>query len=235
MLVRAGVMALCAASSACYFYFPDNVKVATAPAIAPGEEVKLEGGVLTGDVKCTDNLEGCTIKDGDAKREYSYATMRGSYAGEVLTNGELRALVDPEKHKQLYRKLAEYKSTCNLSLVPSGIFAAGALVETVGFAAQDKIPHFEYVIIGGAIAMLAGAALSYPLGGYACMRGRDFYSANFLSRDAKKHFDVVEGSNAAAQTALEIAAAVDKFNERARASAPPASTNAGGDAAPPAE
>ncbi|MDQ3336547.1 MAG: fasciclin domain-containing protein [Myxococcota bacterium] len=210
------VLALIVLCSGCYFYYP-STRRAKAPQAPPGTQIEVDADVHTGYRVCDNNLEGCVVRGGVLKRPYKYTVARFRYNGKVLNQGELRALAKPESHDTKYKQIEELKGTCNLSLIPSMLYAIGAVAVTIGAAGGDKLGDTgTYIAVGGAATMLGGAALSYPIGGYACMKAKRRSEESGIANDDRTRFSVNNNDDLAMERLRELGQIVDDFNERAR-------------------
>ncbi len=173
------------AVSGCYYQFPHEIKRQPMTP-SPAAQIELHDTDHTDYFHdCETRPTGCIMHDGELVRPSHYVETTAKYDGKPITRGQVAELVDPDGQAKRYAELAKYGSTCDVSLVPSTVFAVGALADLVGVGAisstSSEIP--VYLLVGGAIAMVAGAALSYPMGGYACNHGRDVAQHSGIDAD----------------------------------------------------
>jgi len=224
--VRTYMLAKCTALtplSACYFQYPHDLK--RSPPLKGGADARIEihdeDGVHYLDCE-KGHTDACIWHKGRLVLPWHYTTTNATYDGKPVTRGEISTLVEPDRQAAKYAEMEKYKSTCSLSLVPSVIFAAGALADLGGFAATQLTSSdaATYVLIGGAIAMVAGAALSYPIGGYACNAGRDTAQRNGISDDNATVWVTYEDDAGAIalQRAVEVMRTSTAFRNKGRAS-----------------
>jgi hypothetical protein len=208
------LLALIVLCSGCYFYYP-KVRRTKAPEAPIGSEIEADVDVRTGYRVCRNNLEGCVVRNGVLKRPYKHTVARFSYNGKVLDQGELRALVKPESHNAKYKEIEELKGTCNLSLIPSVIYAIGTAAVMIAAIGSDQLGDNAKVVgIAGGATMLGGAALSYPIGGYACMKAKRRAEKSGIGSDDRTRFD---SDDIGLDQLRELGEVVETFNARARA------------------
>ncbi|MCX5742646.1 MAG: hypothetical protein NT062_09140 [Proteobacteria bacterium] len=152
--------------SGCYFYYPDLPKTTVKP--IEGATIELKTRDHTDWYPCGESDKDCELHDGKLRRADSYVILSANYEGKKLSQADFRALADPEYPKRI-QQIEAKKGTCRLSLVPSVIAAIGILAETVVVAGSSQFGDrtLPLALISGGVA-IGGAALSYPLGGYAC-------------------------------------------------------------------
>lgn len=189
MRLAATLIAL--AGSGCYFWYPSERKAAV-PKAPAGSELVVDVVDKTLWSTCSDTKrEGCEFKDGAWQRSRVRSEITTSYGGRRLTVGEVRALVAPDQYAAAYRAVEADRGPCRLSLIPSALSLVGALVLTgaviaTNFASESKV---EQLAIGGGVGMVGFGLVSYPLGGFACMRAGRTADDHELGRD--EHLAVI--------------------------------------------
>ena len=160
--------------SGCYFFYPTAVPSVPGPAVVEGAQIEVSTEKKKQYSSCSDNdlkHDLCEVHGGEWKKPYFEYIARATYGGRKLTQGEFFMLTG-STYPALVNEVIAKKGTCNISLVPSAIAVAGALFALVTLAGGDNISKntdTQLLLYGiGAGTFLAGAAASYPLGGYAC-------------------------------------------------------------------
>ncbi|HEY0190405.1 MAG TPA: fasciclin domain-containing protein [Kofleriaceae bacterium] len=203
----------------CYFQYPHDLK-RNPPARAGNAQIELHDHEEHYDEPCKKNLEGCFVRHGELVREIEYTRTSATYDGKPITRGQVSSLAEPARQAKAYAEMEKHLSTCKLSLIPSAVFAAGAAADLAGFVVYDATQSDSvknvglYMLLGGVVAMAVGAALSYPIGGYACNRGRDAAYDGQIMNDDSEAWNTVPSRNADAklERERELRAAVASFN-----------------------
>ena len=209
--------ALLALLPGCYFMYPHDLE--RKPPLKGGSQIELVDipkTYYTHD--CERRSEACVWHDGQLSRPHAYIRTKAIYAGKPISRGEISTLVEPARQQKAYAAMEKDKSTCSLSLVPSVVFAAGALADLAGGAVMgaSKSDVGPYLLIGGAAAMVVGAALSYPIGGYACTRAKDTAYSVGITDDNAIEWSVEDDADHKRED--ELRAAVASFNSGERPS-----------------
>lgn len=222
MISSRGLLALLALTSGCYFYYPKNVPKLNGALMVEGEQI-------TFSTRESKDWTHCSNKERDAgKCEYVGTTWRryypvyflsASYAGRTLTKGEFYELTMPE-FPAMVRKVGAQKGTCNLSLIPTALAVASAIA-TIGLPTLASTTfddgQKETIFYVGAAATVGFAVLSYPVGGFACVKARSL-SKEMLEESSKKSWRSAHKSEFA-----DIEKLASDFNSgRVGSSTPPA-------------
>lgn len=225
MTLRSTVMAACAMSalSGCYFLFPAKLPPGhKGDLIVEGEQMEVktrEVKTFVGSCSDSDIEKGrCELHRGKLTRWYMQTHARVKYGGRDLTYAELRELADPE-YPQRIATMKSLKRACTTSLIPSALAVASIAIGVLApqlEAGKLNDNQKNYFYIGGGVGAAVFGALSYPLGGYACVKSNHVARADYdWARDDW------EGDGA------DLQKLVDDFNTRIRggaASAPAATT-----------
>lgn len=223
MISTRALLPLLAMTSGCYFFYPHGAKRMPAPTVQAGAEIELSSENKTDWYSCGDDVSKCEMRKGKLARAVRWTEYTPSYGGENLTQGQVRVLVDPNYEKK-WKAMESKKGTCSISLVPSAVFAIGALAALGAAAAYNSVGDpAKYVAIGAAGAMGLGAALSYPLGGFACMSARKIADDLNVEYSMAPNFVVSTNEYQKAQLA-EIKSLIDDFNRKAGAAPTPEDT-----------
>ena len=222
-------IALIVLCSGCYFQYPKARRTRT-PVAAAGTQIEVESRLVTGYRECRNSVEGCVVRGGKLKRPYKYRSTKFTYDGKRLSQGELRALTQPELHDQKYKEIESRKGTCNLSLIPSVVYMAGVIAVLGAAIAKDQLGDSQkYVLIGGAGTAVLGAAVSYPMGGHACGKARDLAAASGINDDGSTDYVADLDDERALERIRVTEEAVEAFNRRQAAlpeTTPPAEDDA---------
>ncbi len=175
------VLPLLAFLSGCYLWYPNVPKGRLE--IVPGAtaEIPRDSGVI--DHECgTDDTGAC---EGKAIARIRVTSGHPSYDGKKVSHYHFRYLVDPQFRKTI-AKVRSLKSTCNISIAPT--ILSGLAVVAGLYIGSEKGEN--YVRDSGiAVGVAAGFyALSYPLGGYACMRANKIYDSTGMDTNARESF-----------------------------------------------
>ncbi len=209
------LLPLLALTSGCYFFYPHDSKRMPPPPIKAGARIELSSENKVDWISCGDNITGCELRKGKWKKAIRWTEYTPSYGGDPVNQGQVHVLVDPLYEKK-WKAMESKKGTCSISLVPSALFAVGAIGAIVAGAAYNSIgDNAKFVMIGAAGAMGLGAALSYPLGGYACMSARKIADDLDIEYSMAPNF-VVSTTNKYKQAKLaELETLIDNFNRKA--------------------
>jgi hypothetical protein len=209
-------------ASGCYFAFPSTLPPShRSDLFVQGEAMKIN----TREVKtyagtCSDrNIEDgtCELHNGKLQHWEMVSHARIKYGGKNLTYAEFRELADPEYQRRIEVMESE-KTACTVSLVPSVLAVASVAVAVlVPLLEGGKLsdPEKNHYYVGGAAGAVLFGALSYPLGGYACVRANHAGTAEYAWTK-----DDWYGAGE------EFQQLVDNFNTRIRGGSPPDATAA---------
>jgi hypothetical protein len=176
------LLVLLAVLGGCYFQYPRLAKGKVLQ-VVPGAtaEVPRDSGVINSD--CGNNNSGSC--EGRATHRVRVVTGQPTYGGHKVSHYQFRMLVDPEFRQKLAH-IRELKSTCNISLAPT--ILAGVAAGVALYIGSQKEEHYSRNA-GIAVGIGAGFyALSYPLGGYACVRANREWRATGMDSNPDESF-----------------------------------------------
>jgi len=217
----------------CYFFYPSNIPAKGKPVVVPGAKLDLEVDEYTWWGSCSDydlQHDKCEFHEGKLRTRHLARDLVPTYDGKRITVGEFNMLSRPGYAEQVERIRARH-GACKLSFVPSAVAAVGVLVATAGLALSNSLGEdtaLKLYIAGGA-AFAGGAALSYPLGGYACWKAHGEGKEINIDASANDRFRGLNEDEIAKVAELAMA-----FNAKAGAT-PPTAAPAETSDAPPAE
>lgn len=195
-------LSLLISSSGCFFYYPELPK---GPKLEVEAGKRIDLGLSSHDINydCTGSGRGCQMTAEGWKRPGTYQTIDARYGDRSLKAREVRELADPDYDKKL-AKIRSYKGTCNISIVPSAI----AFISTVALpfvaGAVDKLGDAGLPVALGLVGgMVGGTALSYPLGGYACIKAGRAWKGMFKGVDPEESGFIVGDDQQAWLTEME--------------------------------
>ena len=123
---------------------------------------------------CISSDNDCEWHDGKLQSpDYSWRYYP-YYGDQPITLGQLRALLDSENYNKAWDKIEGKKGVCKISIAPTVVYFAAAIGSIVAFTISRNEPDSDmrtYAYIGAGV-MGGAALLSYPLGGYACMKAK---------------------------------------------------------------
>lgn len=170
-----GVATLLVLSSGCYFMYPKAIPKVNGALVVEGEQIEIRTRSIKRWGSCSDSdykHDRCEIIHGKLKAPYTVFAAKAVYNGNTLTRAEFNELVYPD-YAQRVQKVKDAKGVCRLSLVPSVLAIGTAILAYVGplmsgnrFTDDQK----KVIYIGGGITAGGLALLSYPIGGFACVR-----------------------------------------------------------------
>jgi len=204
----------------CYFAFPSKMPPPRkGELLVQGEEMKIktrEVKTYFGSCSDRDIKQGsCDFRDGKLTHWEMVTHARIKYGGKNLTYAEFRELADPEYSGRMEAMKSE-KTMCSVSLVPSVLavasIAVGVLAPLLEAGKLTDTQKNYFYVGGGAGAVLFGG-LSYPLGGYACVRA---------NRAAKAEYEWTKDDWYG--DGEEFQKLVDNFNARIHGGTPPDAT-----------
>lgn len=177
MISSRALLALLALTSSCYFYYPKQLPKVDTALIVEGEKITLSTRPKTWWSTCPDSdlAEGrCEQHDGKWRKAQHVLVGQMNYNGRALTRSEFYQLTIADYGARV-QSVKDEKSTCRISLVPSALAVASAIV-AIGvplfFSTSFNDDQQRAIYIGGAVGTVVFAALSYPIGGFACVRAR---------------------------------------------------------------
>ncbi|MEO7095567.1 MAG: hypothetical protein ABI175_20085 [Polyangiales bacterium] len=229
-----GVATLLVLSSGCYFYYPKKIPTVNGALVIEGEQISIRTRSLKRWGSCSDSdykHDRCEIVHGKLKAPYTVYAAKAVYNGNTLTRAEFNELVYPDYAKRI-KTVTDAKAVCSISLVPSVAAVAVAVLAYVGplmsgnrFTDDQK----KVLYIGGGIGAAGLALLSYPLGGYACVRAAN--AAGGLFESAKE----TEWESFQAEGFAEVEKLANDFNARRAGGTPPAPADGAEPEPPPAD
>jgi hypothetical protein len=172
-----GVVALLVLASGCYSFYPNRVPKLNEALLVEGEQIRIETKRVRRYMECSDQdykYDRCEVIHAKLKRPYTVYIATAVYNGNTLTRAEFNQLVYADYPDRL-KKVIDLKGVCKISMVPSvlavGVIAVaylGPLMTGNKFDDDQK----KMIYIGGAITGAGLGILSYPLGGFACVKAR---------------------------------------------------------------
>ncbi len=212
----APILGLLACVSGCYFQYPHDLKRGKPLHGNASASIELhDEDHVWYSHDCDRHSQSCVWRKGELVRPRPYTTTTATYDGKSVTRGQISTLVEPDRQAAKYADMERHRSTCSLSLVPSAVFMVGSLAALGGAAASSRSGSSDiatYVWIGGAIAMVAGAVLSYPIGGFACNAGLASAQRSGISHDNETRWSTAADDQGAIAREQEIRTAVATFN-----------------------
>lgn len=232
MIAVRGLLALLAFTSGCYAAYPLGHKRAVPPAASASARLELRPKNHTSWYSCGGDLSKCEVRAGKLERPVRSVRYYPYYDGESITLGQFQALTDP-MYGTKWDQIESKKGMCNLSIAPTALYFAGAIASVVGFTMGANTDNEKLFAYGGAGVMVFGAAISYPMGGYACR------SAGKIAKDLEVRYangDYEVNNNAADKRKLAaMQAAIDAYNRGERPRPPGEPTDTPATDLPPAE
>jgi hypothetical protein len=181
-----GVVVLLVLASGCYSFYPNHVPKLNEALLVEGEQIRIETRRVKRYMECSDQdykYDRCEIIHAKLKRPYTVYIAKAVYNGNTLTRAEFNQLVYADYPDRL-KKVHDLKGVCKISMVPSvlavGVIAVaylGPLMTGNRFDDDQK----KMIYIGGAITGAGLGILSYPLGGFACVKARSIAGDMFVS------------------------------------------------------
>jgi len=166
----------------CYFWYPklpDSKLLKPIPGATA--EIERHAGDITRE--CGKNDSGdCR---GRFYHQVHVVTGRPKYNGQEVSHYQFRMLVD-EDARQKVAHIRSLKGTCNISIAPT-ILAGVAAAVAIYIGSEKK----ENYTRDSGIAVGIGAgfyALSYPMGGYACVRANREWRATGMESNPDESF-----------------------------------------------
>lgn len=213
-----GVLGASVLASGCYYYYPKEVPKLNGALLVEGQAIEIETTSEQRWETCTDyelRHNQCEMHHAKAMHPYTLyaATMR--YGGRELTQAEFFELAMADYPERI-RGIQDAASTCRISAVPSAI-AVIAAIAAIGvplfFSTSFNDDQKKAIYIGGAATSVGAALLSFPIGGYACVRAAGL-AGNLLTEHKSKTWTDRDG------TFAQLHELADAFNAKRGATAP---------------
>jgi len=213
-------VAALALTTGCYFMYPKQVPKVNGQLLVQGETMRIETHKEKRWGTCSDSdykYDRCEIIHGKLKAPYAIYTAKAVYNGNTLRRSDFNELVYQD-YAQRVKKVEDLKGTCRISLVPSVLAIATLALAYVGpLMSGNKFTDDQkkYIYIGGAAAGLGLGLLSYPLGGFACVKASRL-AGNLFAGARETEWEAFDPKDFA-----EIEKLADDFNARQGAAPAP--------------
>ena len=228
------LLALLVSVPGCYFIYPKQVPKVNGALIVEGERLEIVTRRGTRYGNCSDDdykHDRCEVIHGKLKEPYSVYFAKAVYHGNTLTRAEFNELVYVD-YPERVKKVSDLKGVCRISLVPSALAIGTAILAYLGplmtgnrFNDDQK----KVIYIGGGITAAALGLLSYPIGGFACVRASNI--AGGLFEGAKE----TEWESLQRDGFGDIEKLAEDFNQRRGGGSAPPANDATPESTPPEE
>ncbi len=233
-IVLKTLVALLVLGSGCYAFYPDHVPKLHEALLVEGEQIKIDITRAKRYGTCSDDdykYDRCEVVHAKLKRPYTIYTAKAVYNGNTLTRAEFNQLVYADYPDRL-KKVNDLKGVCRISLVPSVLAVAVVAVSYLGpLMIGNKLDDDQkkMVYIGGAITGGALGILSYPLGGFACVKAHS--AAGSMFAFAKE----TEWESTDPDSFKDVEKLAADFNQRRGGDTTPPADDTAPDSTPPDE